>query len=123
MLNASATNLFVGERPRNHPLLAHLDLLHPLLDSTLERRQQAQRLRFQYPSCDKQRGDRDAITLSYLDDEASDSDLSFLPNAVNSHDSLLFHSRIPPWILYNIGQDIVPKPQHDDKITKMHWTD
>lgn len=88
-----------------------------------ERRQQAQRLRFQYPSCDKQRGDRDAITSSYLDDEASDSDLSFLPNAVNSHDSLLFHSRIPPWILYNIGQDIVPKPQHDDKITKMHWTD
>jgi hypothetical protein len=30
MLNASATNLLISERPRNHPLLAHLDLLHPL---------------------------------------------------------------------------------------------
>jgi hypothetical protein len=122
MLNASATNLLVGERPRNHPLLSHLDLLHPLLDSTLERTKAASTAFEISVSCDKQRGDRDAITLSYLDDEAFDSDLSFLPNAVNSHDSLLFHSRIPPRILYNIGQNIVPKPQHDDKITKMDWT-
>jgi len=47
---------------------------------------------------DARQGDRDAIT--YLDDEAFDSDLSFLPNTVNSHDSLVFHSWIPPWILY-----------------------
>lgn len=36
MLNASATNFLISKRPRNHPLLAHLDLLHPLLNSILK---------------------------------------------------------------------------------------
>uniref|UniRef100_A0A0A9DDL4 Uncharacterized protein n=1 Tax=Arundo donax TaxID=35708 RepID=A0A0A9DDL4_ARUDO len=73
MLNASTTDFLIRQRPRNHPLLANLHLLHPLLNGI-------------------------------LDDETSHLDRSFLPDTVNSHDSLFFHCRIPPWIHQkNIG--------------------
>jgi hypothetical protein len=36
----------------------------------------------------------------YLDNESPDLDLSLLPDAVDPHDSLLLHCRIPPRILY-----------------------
>lgn len=36
MLDASTTDFLICQRPRNHPLLAQLHLLHPLLNSILK---------------------------------------------------------------------------------------
>jgi hypothetical protein len=37
-----------------------------------------------------------------LDNESFDGDSLCLTNTMNAHDSLLFHSWIPPWILHTM---------------------
>lgn len=40
MLDASTTDFLICQRPRNHPLLAQLHLLHPLLNSILKQQKE-----------------------------------------------------------------------------------
>lgn len=99
LLDTSGADFIIGQRPRDHPLLARLHLLHPLLDRILESRQNV----FLFLLCFLAKVSRCCdwdCQCPYLDDEAPYLDRSLLPDTVNSHDSLFFHCRIPPWVLY-----------------------
>ena len=99
MLNASTTDFLICQCPGNHPLLAHLHLLHPLLNGILKQ-QKAFEVSVAWDSAGKYLKRLVNIIVNYLHNEPSHLDCSLLPNAVNSHDSLLFHCGVPPWILH-----------------------
>jgi len=51
---------------------------------------------------------------TYFYNEALDFDIFCLTNSVYPHDSLLFNSRIPPWILHKERQ-VIPRPFYAER--------
>ena len=100
LLDARAADLLIRQRPRDHPLLARLHLLHPLLHGVLRHVGQELLSYVCYMGITGVMHLKMISDFNYLDDESPDLDRSFLPDAVDPHDSLLLHCRIPPWILY-----------------------